>query len=82
MQLGEVDREDDQGNIIPGQWRQGRQLTATQRLAGNRATVAAKVQTISTPHLQLCHGRIMWWMLYRQVMLRILCIYVVLCEKD
>lgn len=43
LQPGEVDREDNNGNIVPGAWRDGIQLTDNDNLAGNRGMRQAKV---------------------------------------
>lgn len=42
MQVGDVDREDREGNIVPGQWREGQVLTDNTNLAGNRGMREAK----------------------------------------
>lgn len=43
-QAGEMDREDGDGNVIRGRWRDGRTLTSNRGLVGNRAMRAAKEQ--------------------------------------
>ena len=43
-QAGEVDQEDREGNVVPGQWRQGQQLTDNENLIGNRGMREAKAQ--------------------------------------
>ena len=42
LQPGEVDREDRDGNVVPGQWQEGVQLTDNSNLAGNRGMREAK----------------------------------------
>lgn len=44
MAQGEVDYEDDQGNVVPGQWRRGLELTDGRNEVGNRLTKEAKAQ--------------------------------------
>lgn len=46
LAVGEVDREDEDGNIIPGQWREGRELTPTRGLPGNQQLREAKIQRL------------------------------------
>ena len=43
-QVGEVDREDANGNLVPGQWREGRVLTSNRGLVGTRPQRQAKQQ--------------------------------------
>ena len=44
LRAGEVDHEGEDGNIIPGAWRQDVQLTDNTNLVGNRNKQAAKAQ--------------------------------------
>ena len=44
MAQGEVDYEDDQGNVVLGQWRQDVRLTDGHNMVGNRLTKEAKRQ--------------------------------------
>lgn len=44
LEPGEVDQEDNDGNIVPGAWRRHADLTDNRNIRGNQLTVVAKIQ--------------------------------------
>lgn len=44
LQAGEVDQEDADGNVVPGAWREGAQLTDNRNIVGNQTMRQAKIQ--------------------------------------